>query len=316
MSNTPSSNDDEMTSISPACKQIELIITPRMRDLDGGMTVRRVLPFHKKRMVGPFIFFDHFGPAVYAPGEGLDVRSHPHIGLSTVTYLFDGAIAHKDTVGNDLVIRPGAVNWMTAGKGIVHSERTPPEERAQGQTMHGIQVWVALPVAHEETEPAFIHHPASTLPVFELGGAQMRLIAGKAWGHASPVSFPHPIWYLAGEAPDGASFEIPANAAPERAVYVAKGKIQVGTEHLEEGAMAVLAADCDVPIVAEPGALFMLAGGAELPEKRTIYWNLVSSDTARIEQAKTDWQTSIDGGFDGTPFTLPEGETDWIPLPD
>lgn len=316
MSNAPSTPDDETHAIAPECDMIDLIITPRVRDLGGGFKVRRILPFHKRRMVGPFIFFDHFGPVTYPPGEGFDVRPHPHIGLATVTYLFEGAIAHKDSVGSDLVIRPGAVNWMTAGRGIVHSERTPPEERANGQAMHGIQTWVALPVSHEETEPTFTHHPAETLPVFDLGGAETRLIAGKAWGHASPVSFPHPIWYLAGETTDGAAFDIPAEAAQERAVYLARGAAKVGAEHLKEGNMAVLSEDCDVHVEAEPGALFLLAGGAPIPEKRTIYWNLVSSDPARIEQAKADWTASIAGGFDATVFSLPDGESEWIALPD
>lgn len=316
MSNAPQSHEDDIESVASECEFVDLVIRPRVRDLGGGFKVRRILPFHKRRMVGPFIFFDHFGPVGYAPGEGFDVRPHPHIGLATVTYLFEGAIAHKDSIGSDLVIRPGAVNWMTAGKGIVHSERTPPEERASGQNMHGIQTWVALPVPHEQSAPAFDHHGADTLPVFELGGASMRLVAGKAWGHVSPVQFPHPIWYLAGEAPDGARFDIPADAARERAVYVAEGELKLGSETLGEGCMAVLAEDCDVPLVAAPGTLFLLAGGAPMPEKRIIYWNLVASDQSLIDKGKADWQASIDGGFKGTVFSMPDGETEWIPAPE
>ncbi len=315
MSNAPVSHDDELDAIAPDCETLELVIKPREKDLGDGFVVRRILPFHKRRMVGPFIFFDHFGPVDYAPGQGFDVRPHPHIGLSTVTYLFEGAIAHRDTVGSDLVIRPGAVNWMTAGRGIVHSERTPPPERASGQCLHGIQTWVALPGAEEETEPAFQHHAADTLPVFELGGAQMRLLAGNGWGHASPVAFPHPIWYLAADAPDGGGFDIPGDAAQERALYVAEGEVQVGSQTLQAGSMGILNPGCDVPVRAGNGAKFMLAGGAPYPEKRLIEWNLVATDRALIEQAKADWQASIDADWWGERFTLPDGEEEWIPLP-
>lgn len=316
MSNAPNSPDDDIEALASDCDLVELVIRPRLRDLGGGFKVRRILPFHKRRMVGPFIFFDHFGPVSYAPGEGFDVRPHPHIGLATVTYLFEGAIAHKDNIGSDLVIRPGAVNWMTAGRGIVHSERTPPEERAAGQNMHGIQTWVALPVSHEQSEPAFEHHSADSLPVFDLGGARMRLIAGEAWGHVSPVQFPHPIWYLAGETASGAALHIPADAARERAVYVAEGEVALESETLMEGSMAVLSEDCEVPLIAAPGTRFLLAGGAPMPEKRLIYWNLVASDQSLIDQAKAGWKASIEGRFQDTAFSLPDGETEWIPAPE
>ncbi|MEL6753704.1 MAG: pirin family protein [Pseudomonadota bacterium] len=315
MSNTQSVSDEATSARVPECETLDLIIEPRKKDLGDGFVVRRILPFHKRRMVGPFIFFDHFGPVEYAPGHGFDVRPHPHIGLSTVTYLFEGAIAHKDTVGSDLVIRPGAVNWMTAGRGIAHSERTPPAERESGQRMHGIQSWVALPRAHEQAEPAFEHHPAETLPTFELGGAQMRLLAGEAWGHCSPVRFPHPIWYLAGDAPDGARFDIPGEAAQERAVYVAGRSVKVGSETLTAGSMGILAEGCSTPLEAEAGAKFMLAGGAPYPEKRLIEWNLVATDRDLIDQAKADWRASIDADWWGERFTLPDGEEEWIPLP-
>lgn len=315
MSHAQISEDGEVEAMQPSCDTLEMVIMPRVKDLGDGFIVRRVLPFHKRRMVGPFIFFDHFGQVDYAPGVGFDVRPHPHIGLSTVTYLYEGAIAHKDTVGSDLVIRPGAVNWMTAGKGIVHSERTPPEERATGQRMHGIQTWVALPVSHEHVEPAFVHHPAETLPEFDLGGANIRLLAGEGWGHASPVEFPHPIWYLAGEAPNGGEFDIPADAALERAIYVADGQVQVGSEVLESGSMGILAEGCDVPVKALPGAKFMLAGGAPYPEKRVIEWNFVASAPELLEAARNDWAASANGDWSGTRFTLPEGETEFIPYP-
>ena len=316
MSNAPVSHDGDVVAVPVNCDTLEMIIAPREKDLGGGFKVRRILPFHKRRMVGPFIFFDHFGPVDYAPGKGFDVRPHPHIGLSTVTYLFDGAIRHKDSVGNDLVIRPGAVNWMTAARGIVHSERTPPEERATGQRMHGIQTWLALPRAHENAAPDFIHHPADTLPVIDLNGAKLRLLAGAAFGEVSPVEFPHPIWYLAGDAVNTARFTIPAEAADERAIYLADGELKAGTDTLQPGQMAILKPGCDVEISAEAGAKFMLAGGAPLPERRYIEWNLVASDPALIKVAKADWQAAINDGFPGGRFPMPDGETEWIPLPE
>lgn len=295
---------------------IEQIIEPRSKDLGDGFVVRRILPFHNRKMVGPFVFFDHFGPVDYAPGEGFDVRPHPHIGLATVTFLYEGAIRHKDTEGNDLVIRPGAVNWMTAGKGICHSERTPDPERASGHRLHGIQTWVALPKEYAEIDPDFVHHPADTLPEFDLGGAQARVLAGKAFGHVSPVEFPWDLWYVGGEAPNGASFTIGADEAAERALYVAKGSAQIGDKTIAAGNMAILAPGLDIPVSLDPGTDFMLAGGETMDGPRKIDWNFVASDTDRIEQAKADWQASIDGGWIDTPFTLPEGETDYIPKPE
>ncbi|MEO0817736.1 MAG: pirin family protein [Pseudomonadota bacterium] len=315
MSNAPTGQEDPGTSREPECDTLDLVIQPREKDLGGGAMVRRLLPFHKRRSVGPFVFFDHFGPTDAPPDSGMDVRPHPHIGLATVTYLFDGAIAHKDTVGSDLVIRPGAVNWMTAGRGIAHSERTPPEERASGQRIDGIQTWVALPVSHEQCDPSFEHHPAETIPRFEIDGTAFSLIAGEAWGHRSPVSFPHPIWYLAAETQKDSAFDIPASAAIERAVYVAEGSVTLGSETLEAGTMVILSEGCDVPVRAAAGAKFMLAGGAPYPEKRLIEWNFVASSRDLLEQAKSDWQASIDGNWERTPFAMPEGETEWIPLP-
>lgn len=294
---------------------IDCLIQPRTKDLGGNFSVRRVLPHHRRRMVGPFIFFDHFGPVRLAPGTGMDVRPHPHIGLATVTYLFDGAIAHKDTVGSDIVIRPGAVNWMTAGRGIVHSERTPDGERGDGQQLHGIQTWVALPAEHEDTEPAFSHHPADTLPVFDRGGAKLRVLAGQAWDHVSPVDFPHPILYLAGETPDGAEFELPASLAEERAIYLAEGGADVSGQAIETGSMAVLSPRASVRLRLEAGSRFLIAGGAPMDGPRLIDWNLVATSQERIDEGRRDWQAAIDRGFRGTRFTLPDGERDWIPLP-
>ncbi|MHA7899976.1 MAG: pirin family protein [Henriciella sp.] len=294
---------------------IEQIIKPRERDLGDGFVVRRILPFHNRKMVGPFIFFDHFGPVDYAPGRGFDVRPHPHIGLSTVTFLYEGAIRHKDTLGNDLVIRPGAVNWMTAGRGICHSERTPDEERANGQTMHGIQTWVALPKEHAETAPDFVHHPAETLPEFDLGGAHARVLAGTAFGHRSPVEFPWEIWYVGADADNGARFTIGADEAEERALYVALGEAHIEDQVIEAGQMAILKPGTDVSVAVPEGSRFMLAGGAPMDGPRLIDWNLVATDKARIEQAKQDWRESAENGWQNTVFTLPPGEDEYIPLP-
>ncbi|MEL6859011.1 MAG: pirin family protein [Pseudomonadota bacterium] len=294
---------------------IEQIIKPREKDLGDGFVVRRILPFHNRKMVGPFIFFDHFGPVNYAPGKGFDVRPHPHIGLATVTFLYEGAIQHKDTLGNDLVIRPGAVNWMTAGRGICHSERTPDAERAEGQSMHGIQTWVALPKDHAETAPAFVHHPAETLPEFDLGGAHARVLAGTAFGHTAPVDYPWPIWYVGADADTGASFTVGADEAEERALYVAVGDAVIDGQTVDAGQMAILAPGRDVPVSVSPGTRFMLAGGKTMDGPRKIDWNFVAADTARLEQAKQDWRASAAGGWVDTPFTLPEGEEDYIPLP-
>ena len=295
---------------------IELQIDSRIHELGGGFTVRRVLPFHKRRMVGPFIFFDHFGPVEYKPGTGMDVRPHPHIGLATVTYLFEGAIAHKDSVGSDIVIRPGAVNWMVAGHGIVHSERTPDKERADGMRIHGIQTWVALPRSHEDMPPSFTHHPKATLPEFDLGGATAQVLAGSAWGHASPVEFPWGIWYVGVRAKEGAEFDIPGDAAEERAVYVAGGEVAVGGSTLSPGSMAILKSGKTVKVEARPGSHMMLAGGQAMDGPRKINWNLVASSPDLIDRARKDWQASIDGGFKETRFSLPDGETEYIPLPD
>lgn len=294
---------------------IEQIIKPREKDLGDGFVVRRILPFHNRKMVGPFIFFDHFGPVDYAPGNGFDVRPHPHIGLATVTFLFEGAIRHKDNLGNDLVIRPGAVNWMTAGRGICHSERTPDAERAAGQSLHGIQTWVALPRDYAEIAPNFVHHAADTLPEFDLGGAHARVLAGTAFGHASPVEFPWSIWYVGAEADTGATFTISRAEADERALYVACGSADIDGDAIAAGHMAILAGGADIPVTVSEGTRFMLAGGATLDGPRKIDWNFVASEPARIERAKADWRASAAGGWIDTPFALPDGEDEYIPLP-
>ena len=294
---------------------ISRIIEPRAHDLGGGFRVRRVLPFHAQRMVGPFIFFDHFGPVDYAPGEGFDVRPHPHIGLSTVTYLFEGAIEHRDSLGTDAVIRPGAVNWMTAGRGIVHSERTPAPERAAGQSMHGLQTWVALPRTHEGMPPAFDHHPADTLPEFDHRGARMRVLAGSAFGHTSPVHFPWPILYIAFEAETGANLILPQDIAQERALYLVSGKTIIDGEEIGEGQMVVFSEGADVAIRLEPGTKGVFCGGAAMDGPRKIEWNFVASDSALLDQAKEDWAHAAGAGGSER-FPLVPGDTaEWIPLP-
>lgn len=291
---------------------VDLIIEPRRRDL-GGFTVARVLPYAKRRTIGPFIFLDEMGPADFSPGTGVDVRPHPHIGLATVTYLFDGELRHRDSLGFDQVIRPGDVNWMTAGRGIAHSERTDDAPRAAGQRLHGIQSWIALPDADAETEPSFHHHPMAELPVLCDAGLQMRLIAGEAFGEASPVRTFSPMFYLAVDAEDGARLPVPD--FEERALYLVDGELTIDGETARAGAMYVFADDAAPEIEATAPARAMLLGGAPIGEKK-IWWNLVSSSEARIEKAKADWLASAEAGFEGSYFKLPPGESEHIPLPE
>ncbi len=291
---------------------VDIVIAPRTRDL-GGFTVGRVLPFAKRRMVGPFIFFDEMGPADFAPGTGIDVRPHPHIGLATVTYLFDGEIRHRDDLGFDQVIRPGDVNWMTAGRGIVHSERTDAAARQSGQTMHGIQSWVALPESDAECAPSFHHHPKETLPLINRNGAAMRLIAGEAFGETSPVKTYSPIFYLGVEAEAGA--DIPLPDYEERALYVLSGNVAIEDEDYGPGKMVVFTPGAAPGIKTTTPSRLMLLGGAPLG-KRLIWWNLVASSRARIDQAKEDWRASAEAGFKDSAFSLPPGETEFIPLPE
>jgi len=290
-----------------------MIIEPRTRDL-GGFTVGRVLPYAKRRTVGPFIFFDEMGPAQFQPGAGIDVRPHPHIGLATVTYLFSGEIRHRDCLGYDQVIRPGDVNWMTAGRGIVHSERTDDAVCAAGQFMHGIQSWVALPEASEEIEPSFHHHPKASLPVIARGGVTMRLIAGSAFGETSPVKTFSPIFYLGVEAQAGADIPLP-DEYEERAIYILSGAVEIDGEPHAESRMIVFDAEAAPKITATEDCKLMLLGGAPVG-KRFIWWNLVSSSEARIEKAKADWAASADANFRDSVFSLPPDESEFIPLPE
>lgn len=281
------------------------LLKPHERDL-GGFSVRRLLPSLPKQAVGPFIFFDHMGPADFAPGDGIDVRPHPHIGLATVTYLYEGEILHRDSLGSVQRIQPGDVNWMTAGHGVVHSERTPPELRERGQQLHGIQTWFALPLAHEDAEPGFWHHPASTLPLIEQPGLQLRVILGHAYGRQSPVHTYGDTLYVAGELDAGARFDI-ADEHAERGVYVARGAVSIDGERLEAGQLAVLRPGQTVWVEALEDTRLLVLGGEPLDGPRYIWWNFVASSRERIEAAKQRWQA---GAFPAVP-----GETDFIPLP-
>lgn len=291
---------------------ISIVIEPRTRDL-GGFTVGRVLPYAKRRMVGPFIFFDEIGPAEFKPGTGIDVRPHPHIGLATVTYLFEGEIRHRDNVGCDQIIRPGDVNWMTSGRGIVHSERTDDGPRQTGQKMHGIQSWIALPESDAETDPSFHHHPKATLPLIERKGLRMRLIAGEAFGETSPVKTFSPIFYVGVEAETGAVVPLPDHE--ERAIYVLTGTVKIDGETHGSGRMVVFEDGASPDIETTEPSTLMLLGGAPLG-KRLIWWNLVSSSNERIEQAKADWKSSTQAGFKDSVFSLPPDEDEFIPLPE
>jgi redox-sensitive bicupin YhaK (pirin superfamily) len=291
--------------------KVQLVIEPRIRDL-GGFDVRRILPFHAHRNVGPFVFFDHLGPAVFEPGHGVDVRSHPHIGLATVTWLFEGAMDHRDSLGTTQTIRPGAVNWMTAGRGIVHSERTPPAERAAGHRLEAIQTWVALPRSHEEEAPTFVHHPADTLPRFNLPGGHGVVLAGAAFGHRAPVAFPAGILQVVIEAKEEVSFDMPE--AQERSFYVVAGSAKIGDIDLGEAHMAVIGPGT-VSVRLAPGTRIMIVGGDTLDGPRVLEWNFVASTKERLAKAEADWRASIAAGFQGSWFTQPTGETSFIPLP-
>lgn len=283
-----------------------IAIKPQERDL-GGFSVRRLLPSAARRTVGPFVFFDHMGPADFAPGHGIDVRPHPHIGLATVTYLFEGAIEHRDSLGTVQTITAGDVNWMTAGRGIVHSERSPADLRRSGYRMQGLQTWVALPRGQERCEPAFVHHPGASLPAINMPGVAMRLIAGSAFGQTSPVAVASSMFYIAVEMEAGASFVLP-DEYEERAVYVLAGDIGINDGRLDATSMAVLNPSEPVTLCAHTPTRLMLLGGAPLDGERFLWWNFVASDRAAIEEASERWRQ---GGFDPVP-----GETEFIPLPE
>jgi len=286
---------------------VDLVIEPRTRDLGDGFEVRRVLPYAKRHMVGPFIFFDHFGPTMFRAGTGLDVRPHPHIGLATITYLFDGEIMHRDSLGNAQPIRPGAVNWMTAGRGIVHSERTPPAVREHESSIYGIQSWIALPRAREEIEPAFEHVPAASLPIIEGDGVSARLIAGTLFGKTSPVTTQSPIFYADVTLRAGATVTMAPNYT-QRAAYLLEGAVDCAGARHTPPQMLVFDSRARAAITAREPARLLLLGGEPLDGERHIWWNLVSSSAERIEQAKRDWQA---GRFP----KIPGDSEEFIPLP-
>jgi redox-sensitive bicupin YhaK (pirin superfamily) len=293
-----------------AAGRLEPIIVPRTSDLGGGFEVRRALPSRQRRMVGPFIFFDQMGPIVFRAGTGLDVRPHPHIGLATVTYLFEGGILHRDSLGTVQPIQPGAVNWMTAGSGIVHSERTGPDVRAQGGPLFGIQSWVALPQAHEETAPAFAHHDRDSLPVIEGDGAHVRLIAGTLCGARSPVRTVSAMVYADVRLEPGARLVLRAEHE-ERAAYPVDGSVELAGcgEAFGAGQLLIFRPGTEIVLSAAKSApaRLMLLGGEPMDGPRHIWWNFVSSSKERIEQAKADWK---EGRFASVP-----AETEFIPLP-
>jgi len=299
--------EDPVLGDAFSCDAIEQVIVPRARDL-GGFSVRRALPSIGKKMIGPFIFFDQMGPAEFLLGQGIDVRPHPHIGLSTVTYLFDGEIMHRDSLGTALPIRPGDVNLMTAGRGIVHSERTAPEERARSPKLYGIQAWVALPKPHEEQAPAFAHHGVAELPRIEGEGKRVRLIMGSMYGERAPTAFPHDTIYAEAVLAPGAVLPFDAEHE-ERGIYVVSGSIDIAGDTFEAGRLLVLRPGDRISILALSNARLMLLGGEPMDGPRHIWWNFVSSSKDRIDQAKAEWKA---GRFD----TVPGDEAEFIPLPE
>jgi redox-sensitive bicupin YhaK (pirin superfamily) len=286
---------------------VERVVDARPRDA-GGFPVRRVLPAAPQRHVGPFVFFDHMGPVELGPGQAVDVRPHPHIGLATVTYLFDGEILHRDNLGSSQVIRPGDVNWMTAGRGIVHSERTPEEARGRGSRTHGLQCWVALPLADEETEPRFHHHASNDIPIKEQPGALLRVIAGAAYGTQSPVRVFSPTLYVHVLLDAGGELRVDDGHA-ERAVYAIEGAIEVGGVLPSPGQLVVLRTGASVSVQAKTAASVMLLGGAPLDAPRHVWWNFVSSSRERIERAKAEWRERRFA-------PVPGDDAEFIPLPE
>ena len=298
-----------MNATQDANDPIEMVILPPVRDLGDGFQVRRALPSAKRRMVGPFIFFDQMGPTTLQAGHGLDVRPHPHIGLATVTYLLQGEIVHRDSLDSVQTIRPGEINWMTAGRGIAHSERTGPTQRAAGSQLFGLQIWIALPTAKEETDPGFSHHKAESLPAFDGDGQTVRLIAGSLFGRESPVPTFSDMVYADIVLSAGARFQVPAEHV-ERAAYIVSGTAEVVGQdgRFEPTQLVVFKPGAAIVLRAVDDTRLMLIGGEPFPEKRYIYWNFVSSSQDRIEQAKRDWRESR--------FAPVPGETEFIPLPD
>lgn len=299
---------DKQGEAHPGDGVVAQIVEPRARDL-GGFSVERILPAVGCRHLGPFVFFDHMGSASFhlAPGTGMDVRPHPHIGLATVTYLFAGAIDHRDTLGSFQTIRPGDINWMVAGRGIAHSERTPAALRPQGLPAHGLQLWCALPAEHEETAPSFDHYPAASLPILRDADKQARVLAGEAWGVKAPTRVLSPTFYADVTLDAGATIDMP-NGYAERGVFVVEGELEVGAHTLAPGPVVTFEPGVAVTFRAKTNARLMVLGGESVGE-RHIWWNFVSSSRDRIEQGKADWTAGRFG-------TIPGDDHEFIPLPD
>ena len=289
-----------------SCAPVAVVITPKAKDI-GGFEVRRALPSIERRSIGPFVFFDQMGPATFAAGTGIDVRPHPHIGLSTLTWLVEGEIMHRDSLGSEQPIRPGEVNWMTAGRGIVHSERTPDHKRDAPHSLFGLQVWLALPQAHEETEPTFQHYKSNEIPRIEQDGVVIQLVAGEAWGERSPVEVFSETLYADIALPAGGRFALPTET-PERGLYIMQGEVSLAGETFSAGSMLALNPGREAVVEAAQAARVALIGGAPLDGRRHLWWNFVSSSKERLEQAKADWK---EGRFPAVP-----GETEFIPLPE
>jgi redox-sensitive bicupin YhaK (pirin superfamily) len=285
---------------------VEIVIEPLTKDI-GGFPVRRALPHIKKRAVGPFIFLDHMGPATFAPGQALDVRPHPHIGLATLTYLTQGSIFHRDTLDSAQEILPGAINWMTAGRGIAHSERSPFETRGTERHLTGVQSWLALPLAHEETDPAFYHYDSAAIPQLSDTGVSLHLVAGEAFGASSPVKVFCSTFYADVHLATSAAVPLP-DEHEERAIYLLEGEVEIAGDHFAEPALLAFRPGDRITIRAVRDARFMMLGGEPLDAPRHIWWNFVSSSKERIEQAKTDWTSGAFG-------LIPGDDKEWIPLP-
>jgi hypothetical protein len=293
---------------APSCDAIETVVVPRSVDLGDDFYVRRALPHTRRRTVGPFVFFDHFGPAVFKAGTGLDVRPHPHIGLSTLTYLYDGEITHRDSLGVAAAIRPGEVNWMTAGRGIVHSERTAPDHRQGGEPLHGLQLWVAMPAKDEEIDPSFAHLDGGELPVVRGEGKTARIVAGTLFGARSPLSTYAETLFADVSLEAGAVMPLDTSYE-ERGIYVEHGEIDIQGDRFEGGRLLVFRPGDAITLTAMTPSRIAIVGGAVLDGPRHVWWNFVSSRRERIEQAKQEWKAGRFGKVAGD-------EIEFIPLPD
>lgn len=295
-----------MNKLKEVTGAVSLTITPKEHDL-GGFSVRRALPDGRKRMIGPWIFFDHIGPAVFPPGKGIDVRPHPHINLATVTYLFEGEMLHRDSLGNEVLIKPGEINLMVAGRGIVHSERQREEIKARNNRLHGLQLWLALPEADEEIEPQFFHYDSNIIPVATVGGVNVRVLVGSAYGVNSPVKMYARTLYAEASLKQDDTLELPTDI-DELGVYVVKGKLDLNGHVLESFSMSVIDVSEKLTLRADSDSTIVLIGGERL-STRHIWWNFVSSRKERIEQAKQDWSA-------GAYPKVPGDEIEFIPLPE